>query len=325
VSLSEVNPQLEDGFTRIANEIVDRMCRLRLTNGEWLVMITVIRKTYGWGKKEDQISLSQFVEATEMRRPHVCRAISDLKSRKMIFVTQSGNRNGNFYCFNKHFDEWISLPNEVMITQSGNEKQESTYKNGELGEEKSLPNEVISDFVTQSGNESLPNEGHTKETIPKKKTKDSCALAVSFKQFYDSYPKKKNRQEAIKAWTSLNPDEDLLDEILSAIEKQKLSFDWTKEDGKYIPHPASWIRGRRWEDELGPPSLPGSSVVTTPPPAKKEVNQLDLIREDRRRLEEEERAAEAGKVSPDPGEPPGEEPVGGVGDEDHEPEEERPF
>ena len=38
--------------------------------------------------------------------------------------------------------------------------------------------------------------------------------------------------------------------LIDAIEKQKQTPDWNKENGKYIPYPATWLNGRRWEDEI---------------------------------------------------------------------------
>ncbi len=72
----------------------------------------------------------------------------------------------------------------------------------------------------------------------------------SFRKFYGAYPKKIAKQNAVKAFNKLNPDERLLEKILSAITQAKKSEDWLKDDGKYIPHPATWLNGKRWEDEI---------------------------------------------------------------------------
>lgn len=71
-----------------------------------------------------------------------------------------------------------------------------------------------------------------------------------FDVFYKAYPKKKSPGDAEKAWNSLKPD---LQSVLSALEWQKKTFEWTKEDGKYIPYPASYLRSRAWEDEKPAP------------------------------------------------------------------------
>lgn len=73
----------------------------------------------------------------------------------------------------------------------------------------------------------------------------------SFAQFWERYPAKKGKQDAIKAWRKLKPSGDLLIAIMSGLEAQKAARDWRKDDGRYIPHPATWLNGRRWDDELG--------------------------------------------------------------------------
>jgi len=67
-------------------------------------------------------------------------------------------------------------------------------------------------------------------------------LAQKFAQFWKSYPKKKSKLDAEKAWTKLKPDEQLTQKIISAVELAKTQDDWTKDSGKYIPYPASWLR-----------------------------------------------------------------------------------
>lgn len=75
------------------------------------------------------------------------------------------------------------------------------------------------------------------------------SVQIRFQSFWEAYPKKKAKGDALKAFNKLNPDDGLMEKMLSALEWQKKSFDWTKDGGQYIPLPASWIRGMRWEDE----------------------------------------------------------------------------
>lgn len=72
---------------------------------------------------------------------------------------------------------------------------------------------------------------------------------VMFQQFWDLYPKKKAKQDAIKAFNKINPDELMMKIMLRSLELAKTSEDWLKDKGRYIPHPATWLNGRRWEDE----------------------------------------------------------------------------
>lgn len=49
------NPQLEDGYTSIANEILERLALIKISATDWRVLVTIIRRTYGFHKKVDWI------------------------------------------------------------------------------------------------------------------------------------------------------------------------------------------------------------------------------------------------------------------------------
>ena len=70
-----------------------------------------------------------------------------------------------------------------------------------------------------------------------------------FQTFYASYPKKRGKQAAERAFhKKVKPEQ--FQAIMKALEAQKRSADWQKDGGKYIPYPATWLNGERWEDEL---------------------------------------------------------------------------
>jgi predicted phage replisome organizer len=70
-----------------------------------------------------------------------------------------------------------------------------------------------------------------------------------FGQFWAAYPRKVAKQAALKAYTKLAPNEDLFNTMLTALARQIESEEWQRDNGRYIPYPATWLNGRRWEDE----------------------------------------------------------------------------
>lgn len=68
----------------------------------------------------------------------------------------------------------------------------------------------------------------------------------------------------MKAWRKLAPDMDLCRKMSAALAQQKTTDEWTRERGRYIPYPASWLNGRRWEDE--PDEMPSASQGTVEEP-----------------------------------------------------------
>ena len=81
-----------------------------------------------------------------------------------------------------------------------------------------------------------------------------------FDTFWKHYPRKVSKPNALKAWIKIKPDDELTKTIISAISKQNLS---AKEE-QFIPHPASWLNGRRWEDEVKVASTPNLPFARIP-------------------------------------------------------------
>lgn len=83
-----------------------------------------------------------------------------------------------------------------------------------------------------------------------KKRKVNKATTEDFDKFWESYPKKDDKLKAIIAFNKLNPSEELLTLIIYDIVKRKRCKKWTDNNGQYIPNPATYLNGRRWEDEI---------------------------------------------------------------------------
>ena len=104
-----------------------------------------------------------------------------------------------------------------------------------------------------------------------------------FEGFWRMYPVKKSKQAAIRAWDSLHPDDRLLAVMGHALQRQLASPEWQRkireEDGQGIPYPASWINGRRWEDEDQPPavSLHASNAGRLPAPSAPRSFHTEII------------------------------------------------
>jgi len=70
-----------------------------------------------------------------------------------------------------------------------------------------------------------------------------------FDSFWSAYPRKKNKGAAKRAWKKIKPNGGLVAVILNAIAVQKRSHDWRKENGDFIPYPASWLNAEGWLNE----------------------------------------------------------------------------
>jgi hypothetical protein len=74
------------------------------------------------------------------------------------------------------------------------------------------------------------------------------AAQVTFEEFWRAYPRRVAKKDALKAWQQIRPN--LHAKIMSAIAEQRKSEQWRKDGGQFVPYPASWLRGERWDDEI---------------------------------------------------------------------------
>ena len=81
----------------------------------------------------------------------------------------------------------------------------------------------------------------------KKKNKDKCLTREEFDRFWSVYPRKVGKEKALAAFAKVEVP---LQVLLDALDKQVRSPQWKKDNGEFIPHPATWLNGKRWEDEV---------------------------------------------------------------------------
>lgn len=81
-------------------------------------------------------------------------------------------------------------------------------------------------------------------------TATANGLEARFSEFWTAYPKKQGKGAAWNAWRKLRPDTSLLAKMIASIQAHQSDPQWLKDQGQFIPFPATWLNQRRFEDEL---------------------------------------------------------------------------
>jgi phage replication O-like protein O len=196
------NPQKENGYTAIANELLDELCKTSLTGVEFSVVLFILRKTYGWGKKQDKISISQIVKIVGKSKRTVIYTLQNLESKKILNIqrsTSNGKKDSNLISLNKNYDTWIV---QNFAPQVKKNRELAKISSAKLRNQ--VKNEVSSaklgKLVVQNSAKKVNSFAHTKETIQKKVTKETSKTEVlhgkeiallidSFKTINPSYRK----------------------------------------------------------------------------------------------------------------------------------------
>lgn len=77
-----------------------------------------------------------------------------------------------------------------------------------------------------------------------------------FEAFWSLYPKKKSKGDAKKAWKKLKPSATTVSTIMAKLHELINSNDWKRDNGQFIPYPATWLRAEGWNDEVSSPVAP---------------------------------------------------------------------
>ena len=109
------SPQKENGYTAIANEIMEALAKIRIPGEARQMLDVIIRKTYGYHKKSDPIATSQFIEFTGLKRSIIHRARKRLLLSNLIAVYKNDNSQVLSYSFQKDYNKWIPYTKKIAV------------------------------------------------------------------------------------------------------------------------------------------------------------------------------------------------------------------
>jgi len=145
------NPQLSNGYTKIANELLEALCRLNISGNEMRILLYIIRRTYGFNRSYAEMPLSEISVAVGIRSVHVSRALKRLAELNIIERHSSKGVSPQTVSLVKNYDKWavencivLPLPKTVTVTKNGNA---TITKNGNA-------------TITKNGNPTVPKIGN---------------------------------------------------------------------------------------------------------------------------------------------------------------------
>lgn len=224
---------LDDGYTRIANDLYDALIAADLTKHQQKVAHAYVRMTYGYNKKNDRIADSQIAAKAKLPRCKVNVAKQELLA--MNVLVQVGKNIG----INKNISEW-------NINKS--------YQNSNNIQNGNSVTKTVTKSVTKTVTTLLPKTEHTKDIISKDNKDNNILLDSAFEIFYKAGLPKVGKSKAItsfktayKNWKSENKTPEVFAQMLVSDIQCRLKANIF---GFANLHPTTYLNQKRWEDEL---------------------------------------------------------------------------
>jgi phage replication O-like protein O len=230
------SPQAENGYTKIANEILNHVYKLKLNGTQFRIILLVWRYTYGFSRKEHELSEGFIAKAISINRKQVSRELKELIDCKIITVIRDSTHvSSRIIAFNKNYDMW-----ELISGQGTNQETGSELAHRGGVEKVDRPGS----FLDPQDNKVLKKDININHSA-------GAADANLFDEFWKAYPRKVAKAAAEKSFKKLKINDKLFSRLIIALGEQKQSEQW--QDNQYIPYPATWLNQKRWEDELDEP------------------------------------------------------------------------
>lgn len=106
-------PKIKDGYTPIANELLEQVYKLKLNGTQFKIILAVWRYTYGFSRQQHELSESFISKATDTNKKQISRELTSLISSNIIHVVKEATfKNSRVIKFNKNFDTWLQNKGE---------------------------------------------------------------------------------------------------------------------------------------------------------------------------------------------------------------------
>jgi phage replication O-like protein O len=140
--------EFEDGYTMVANEILEQLAKSHIRPDDWRVLIFIIRKTYGYRKEADYISNSQMAAGTSLHKSTISHSLRRLQETGLI------SRNSRLIGFQRDYTQWQlkELPTKEQLEESPTELK------GLPTGLKELPTKVAGSSNQQKKEENIQNK-----------------------------------------------------------------------------------------------------------------------------------------------------------------------
>jgi hypothetical protein len=219
---------------------------LRCKPEGWIVRETHVREQFGIGRDKYRACMRYLAKLGAVEDRRIQGEHGRIIGRELIVNYAVAPIDG----------ESVSrVPENPSHGDSNDAPLDREPENPSLGARRAPEKPVRRRKPTDGESAPLENSKETREHSGDREQTNACARDAAFADFWKAYPAKKAKQDAAKAFAKLT-DADIADVLADIPKRAALDRAWL---GGYVPNPATYLRGRRWEDEITPAQQPGGN------------------------------------------------------------------
>ena len=114
-----MSPQLEQGYTRIADAILEKVAKTKLNGTQFRILMIVWRSTYGWQKKEHELSEGFLSKATGIHKQQIKRELKKMIDDGILVIEKEATfTTGRVISFNKNYVNSIQVAKKIPVNKN---------------------------------------------------------------------------------------------------------------------------------------------------------------------------------------------------------------
>ena len=259
---------MSDGWIKLHRCLLDKAIWKCTTMEQKTILVVLLllashaEKQWMWKGQKFEIAPGQFVTSLESISSACGKGVSVQNVRtalklfeKLEFLTNESTKQGRLITITNWaryqlYNDKANKPSNSQLTdgQQTPNRQLTTIKNDKnerMEENTSCPTAKPSDDVDVKKSSRPKPPPYSKE----------------FESFWSAYPKKVGKDAAWRAWRNRNGTRPDTSVLLGAVEASKMTDQWQRDNGQYIPNPSTWINQGRWNDEACAASDPYAAFL----------------------------------------------------------------
>lgn len=175
------SPQRENGFTPIANELIEALSKTKLNGTQFRIILAILRATYGYNRKYHHISDGFLSKVTGINQRQVNREIQRLIKMNIVKLYDTGSyTQARIIGLQKDYNKW-----KTQIKDDGTDKLDGTDKIDSTDElvEKHLSNQSVGVLSNQSDIKNIYKNKY-KDNIKKIYPEGSIEMSLTLELIY---------------------------------------------------------------------------------------------------------------------------------------------